>query len=114
MKPEVISETPITISELKEELKKIKERDGELNFRANKTNEYIENFGTPKLKDVQELKSKIEALEIPRLNNEHIAKIIDISPESLEDIKTLMQSYTVSVTQDNLKKVLDVIKENKK
>jgi DNA-directed RNA polymerase subunit F len=43
-RPEVIKETPITIVELKEEIEKIKKRDGELNFRATKTEEYLGLF----------------------------------------------------------------------
>ena len=38
---QIISETPINIYQLKKELEKIKKRDNELNFRTNKTEEYL-------------------------------------------------------------------------
>ena len=42
----------------------IKNRDKELNFRANKTKEYIANFSI-KEKGIAELKKKLEELKIP-------------------------------------------------
>jgi len=48
MATETISEKPISISELKQELEKIKKRDKELNFRAARTEEYLQHFSTLK------------------------------------------------------------------
>ena len=73
---EVLSEVPINIYDMKVELEKIKKRDGELNFRANKTEEYIAQFD--KLKNANELFSKLSKLNIPRLREQHINKIVNI------------------------------------
>lgn len=110
-KPEIISETPITIAELKEEIEKIKKRDGELNFRASKTEEYLNQFVVVPSKKVLELKENIGKLGIPRLKEEHIIKIVDIMPANVEVLKVLLQAYTITVSQENLKKIVGVVQE---
>lgn len=110
----IISEKPITIVELKEELERIKKRDKELNFRANKTDEYLNQFAKIKPKDVKEIAKKIEALKITRLKEDHIVKIIDLMPSAAEDLKSILQSYSLALSNDNLNKIVDIVKEFKK
>lgn len=109
MKPELISQSPVTMSEIKEELKKIKKRSEELNFRSAKTDEYINCFELLSSSDVKELKEKIMKLDIARLKEEHIAKILDIMPKDVEQLKTIFQGQVVTLTQENMKKIVDII-----
>ncbi len=111
---EILEEKPITMAELKSELSKIKKRDGELNFRAEKTEEYLDMFATLKKKESEELFKKIEGLEVPRLKPEHIVKLIDILPDTPEEVKIVLQGYTITVSKDNLKRIADAIREHKK
>jgi len=104
---EIVSEKPISISELKQELEKIKKRDKELNFRAVRTEEYLQHFVTSK--DSAELAKKLEALKIPRLKETHIIKIIDIMPKTLDELKTILQGYTITVNNENLKKIVETV-----
>ena len=110
-KPELISETPITMVELKEGLAKIKERDGELNFRANKTEEYLNQFVKLSSKKLKELKDKLAALKITRFKEEHITKLTDLLPKTPAEVKVILQGYTLSVSNENAKKIADIIKE---
>lgn len=93
--------------ELKDELATIKKSTKELNFRAMKTLEYLNEFVTEK--KLKELKDKIVKLDIPRLKDEYICKILDTLPRSVDDLKTVLQGYTVTVNNDNMKKVIDVV-----
>tara|TARA_B100001964_G_C14258388_1_gene613747 strand:+ start:5174 stop:5518 length:345 start_codon:yes stop_codon:yes gene_type:complete len=111
MVSEIISESPITTSQLKEELAKIKQRDKELNFRAVKTEEHLEHISTPKT--VDGLFDKISKLNISRLKDQHIYKIIDIMPATIKDLKVVMQGYTVSLNNENMKKIVDIINAKK-
>ena len=113
MKPQILSETPLSMSELKEELDKTIKK-GEPNMRVTKTHEYLEQFSLLSKKDADELKSKIDDLKIPRLKEEQIIKIIDILPETIDELKVVLQSYTLTVTQENMKKIIEKIKEYKK
>lgn len=105
----IIAETPINIYHLKKELEKIKARDSELNFRANKTEEFLNNVAT--LKNSSELYDKLMKLNIPRLKEQHIHKIIDIAPTSANDLKVVLQGYTVSINNESIKKIVDSINE---
>lgn len=108
-RPEVLGETPITISELKAKLSKVRKRDEELNYRANKTEEYINQLFSLDEKKAKELREKLEGLGIPRLKIEHIVKIIDLLPTTANDLKVILQGFTVSINADNGKKIVDVV-----
>ena len=107
--PKVITEVPVTMSFVKAELAKIKKRDTELNFRAGKCEEYLNQFAPLSVKDADELKSALEKLNIPRLKEEHVVKIVDVLPASLEDVKLVLSAYTVNISQENMKKIAETV-----
>ena len=104
---ETLSENPIDVYQLKEELSKIKKRDKELNFRAQKTEEHLAQTATHNNAD--RLFDKINKLNISRLREQHIHKIIDVMPTTVKDLKVVLQGYTVSVSNENMKKIVDAI-----
>ena len=104
---QIISETPVNMYQLKKELEKIKKRDNELNFRANRTEEYLQQVLT--LKNTDELFDKIMKLSIPRLKEQHVHKIIDIAPTTMNELKVILQSYTITVSNDAMKKIVDTL-----
>ena len=106
---QIISEVPMNIHELKKELERIKKRDSELNFRANKTEEYLNQVAVHKNSD--ELFDKIMKLSIPRLKEQHIHKIIDITPTTLNELKIVLQGYTITINNESMKKIVDAINE---
>jgi len=110
-KPQVIEEVALNIVEVKEMLKKIKERDQELNFRAQKTAEYLDAISTIKPKQAKELKEKLLGMEIPRVKEMHVQKIIDIMPKTPEGVKTVFSGLNISITADNVKKIADAVNE---
>ncbi len=110
-KPDVVEEVALNIVEVKEMLKKIKVRDEELNFRAQKTDEYLQAVNTIKPKQAAELKEKLLALNVPRIRDIHVQKLIDIMPETTEGVKTITSGFNISLTLDQVKKLTTVIKE---
>ena len=109
-RPNILEETPINMVELKDKLEMIKERDGELNFRANKTEEYLGQFINLDSKKAAELKEKLSKLKITRLKDEHIAKIVDLMPTTLNDVKVILQGYTVNIKNEDCKKIAETVK----
>jgi DNA-directed RNA polymerase subunit F len=107
MAAQIISETPISMYQLKEELARIKKRDKELNLRATKAEEHIEHL--PNYANTQELFEKITKLNVSRLKDQHVYKIIDTMPTTIKDLKVVLQGYTISVNNDNMKKIVDTI-----
>lgn len=110
MKTNIISETPMNLAELKAQLESVKKRDKELNFRAQKTMEYLEQFVKLSAEKAAELKAKIEKLDIPRLKEQQIQKIVDLLPTNVNEVKLILQGYAVSVTNENIKKLADTVK----
>ena len=103
----ILSEKPIGMVELKNELESIKKRDKELNFRATKTEEYLQQFTM--VKNSEGLVKKLEDLKIPRLKDAHITKIVDILPTTLEDLKAVLQGYSLTVNNENLNKIVETV-----
>lgn len=104
----ILNETPVGLAELKEELERIKKRDGELNFRANKAEDYLNQLNLDSAES-KKLFKKIMDLKIPRVKEQHIYKILDIMPKTAEDLKVVIQGYPISVSNENVKKVVDLI-----
>ena len=106
---QINSETPINVYQLRKELERIKKRDNELNFRANRTEEYLNQITT--LKNANELFEKISSLNIPRLKEQHIHKIIDIEPTTVNELKVVLQGYPITLNNESIKKIVDTINE---
>ncbi|MFC1691476.1 hypothetical protein ACFL0W_04825 [Nanoarchaeota archaeon] len=111
---EILKETPITMTELKAEFAKIKKREEDLNFRAGKTEDFLNSFDILKPKDAKELAEKIKAVDIARMKDEQIIKLVDILPGTPEEVKLVLQGYNLSVTPENLTKIANLVKEYKK
>ena len=109
MTGEIIAETPLSMADLKEELESIKKRDKELNFRAAKTEEYLKQFVALSISKKNELADKINKLKIPRLREQHISKIIDLMPKKTDSLKVILQGYTLTISNENLKSIVEVI-----
>lgn len=110
-KPEILEKTPTNIVEVKAALEKIKETEPELNFRAAKTEEYAQDFAKVTPKQAKELFDKLKVLEIPRIREAHIHKLIDVMPTSEKHVKIVLSSYNVTPTAENCKKLADTITE---
>ena len=111
MAQKILSQVPINASELHAEMKRIKERDKELGFRAQKTIDYLESLNVIDIKKSKELMEKLLKLEIPRLRDVHFHKIVDIMPSNAKDVKVALQQYNLTVSQENCKKIADVVAE---
>ena len=111
---EIINKEPLSLTEVKSALDKVKKRDEELNFRSNKTLEFIKTLHTLSKKDFKDLYEKIDALQIPRLKDLHIKKIIDLMPINVDDLKMILSGYTITVNNENMKKIVDAVSEYRK
>jgi len=109
MELEIQDQKPITMAEVAEKLEATKKAKKELNFRATKVAEYVNEFGGKK-KKVDELYKKIEELNIPRLKDKHIIKIIDIQPENVEALKAVMSGEDTTLKAEDMSKIVELIK----
>jgi DNA-directed RNA polymerase subunit F len=72
---------------------------------------FIKKFNKLKSKDAKELKQEIEKMDIIKIKPEYVVKIIDILPDSPEELNKIF--VDVSLDEDETKKVLDAIKKFK-
>jgi DNA-directed RNA polymerase subunit F len=72
---------------------------------------FIKKFNKLKSKDAKELKQEIERMDIIKIKPEYVVKIIDILPDSPEELNKIF--VDVSLDEDETKKVLDAIKKFK-
>jgi len=111
-KPEILEKSPMNVTLVKEALKKIRKRDNdELNFRATRTEEYVNEVARLKPKDAKDLVEKLEKLNIPRLKPEIIHKVTDVLPKNEKHLKVILQGYTLSISAENQKKIMGVVEE---
>tara|TARA_Y100000310_G_C20226862_1_gene598363 strand:+ start:81 stop:416 length:336 start_codon:yes stop_codon:yes gene_type:complete len=106
---EVINEDPLTLSELKEKVQAIEKADPELPVRTKKTLEYLNIFAKLKGKEVDALKEKLTKLDLLRLKDKNIVKIIDMQPEDVESLKTILAGDNAALKQEDFKKIIECV-----
>lgn len=107
---EIIEEKPVSLSHVKKYLNDISKKT-DLNYRSNKTLDYVNYFKLKSVTQVEKIAKAIDALKVPRLKMNHIYKIIDINPKDLDEIKVVMQNFGLAVSNDNLKKIVKTLNE---
>ena len=110
---EILEEKPINIILVNEEIKKIKKKYKEVNYRVGKVEEYLHYFVKLKPNEEKQLREELINLQIPRLKEEHIHKLIDIMPTTADDVKMVLEAYPITVTKANCEEIAKVIKKYK-
>lgn len=111
MKETILKEEPVNMPTLKKELERIKKRDGELSLRALKTEEYLNNNTSFKKKDADELFEKLQKLDISRLKELHLHKIIDLAPTNVEELKLMLSEYNITLTGEVSQKIVSLVND---
>lgn len=104
-----ISETPITLVKLKDELERIEKRDKTLSARSVRVKEYLDIFVQMDTKKTEELINKLKELSLLRLKDRHIVKIVDLLPKDVEKLKMILAGESSTLKTEDLQKVVDVI-----
>lgn len=72
---------------------------------------FTKKFSKMSTKDAKEIREKIKNLNLMKVQEEHISKIIDILPEDAQELNKIF--VDVSLEEDETKKILDTVKEYK-
>lgn len=107
---EIIEETPLALSEVKKMLGKIEKRDKELTARAVKVKEYLDKFAKLDSKKIEEIRKKLEGLEISRLRPRHVNKIIDVMPKDISGLRAIFAGENITLKLEDLKRILECLK----
>ncbi len=109
--PEFIEEHPASLVDVKELVSSMESRDKELNFASNKVKEYVESFVTFSPAQRKGLHAKLVDLKLTRLKEEHFIKIIDFLPQTLNDLKIVLQAYPLSMPKKDQESIVQVVQE---
>lgn len=101
----------LSMAEVKETLTKFPQT--EENKKAKEVMDYIKKFSKLKPEKARDIKKALNDLNIIKLKNKHIAKIIDIMPEDAEDVRKIFVGEDVTLDQDEITSILDAVKKNK-
>ncbi len=107
MQGKIISKEPMLMNEVKDFL----DSEEELNYRAGKTKDYLQDFSFISTKKAKELMEKLDGLKITRLKNEIVCKIADVLPQDVDELKSIMQAYTVTLPEKDYERIVKLVKE---
>ncbi|MCX8193967.1 MAG: hypothetical protein N3G19_01240 [Candidatus Pacearchaeota archaeon] len=96
---------PVTLAEVRELLK------GSESDKAKNTIEFIKKFTKMNVSEANKLKQELIALDIAKLKEEDIVKIIDFMPEDAEDVRKIFSGSDISLEQDEITKILETLKK---
>ena len=72
---------------------------------------FAKKFTKLDLKDAKEIRVKITKLGLVKLDEKSISKIIDILPDSAEELQKVV--FGISFDEDEAQKIINIIKEFK-
>ena len=70
---------------------------------------FVKKFAKINGKEAKELREKLEGLDLIKLREEHISKIIDLLPNHKDDLSKIF--VDVGLDEDESNKILDAVKE---
>lgn len=108
----IVSEELLTIPEAKELLEKVRaERadEEELGYELRRTIHHVETFAKLPPQKARELVNKLNKLE--KMKPEIAIRITDILPASYDEIRSIYAKERFTLTEEDLKQILDLITE---
>ena len=95
---------PITMAEAKEILKDYESE------KAKAASAMIKKFNKLSIDESRKLMSEIKKLNLEKLKDEDIIKIIDFLPDDAESLRKIFTGSDIAFDQDEISKILNVIK----
>jgi len=98
---------PVSISEVKNILKKVEKEREELLYEQRIALEHAQKFAKLTIKKIDELIKELLKLEF--LEEIHAYKIADLLPQTEEDIKTIFAKERITFGENEIKKILELV-----
>lgn len=109
MAPEENKIRPVSISEVKNILKKVEKDREELLYEQKIALEHAQKFAKLTIKKMDELIKELSKLEF--LEEIHVYKIADLLPQTEDDIKTIFAKERITFGESEVKKILELIRK---
>ena len=108
--PQFIEEEALSLVNVKKTLQEIEKRDHELNYLSNKAKEYLDAFATLSVEERNKLHKELVGLNLTRLKDEHITKIVDFLPKTIDELKIVLQAYPLSMPKKDQESIVKTVK----
>jgi len=103
-----LAEKPVTLAEALEVLEKQK-KEGELGYSQRLTYDYAQKFAKLTPKKAKELTE--ELLKLGNLREHQVVALVDIMPETKEDVQLIFAKERTRLEDKEIEKVLELIKK---
>ena len=100
---------PVSISEVKNILKKVEKDRKELLYEQKIALEHAHKFSKLSVKKTEGLIKELLKLEF--LHEIHAYKIADILPSTDDDVKTIFAKERITLSENDIKKILDLVEK---
>lgn len=110
---EIVSKKEISQSEVLDIINN-KQDETELTYREEKVQDFLKKRTPLSMEEFSTLKKELESLDIPRLEDSHFIKIIDIMPKNGTQLRAITSHTGVILVDENVTKILDVLKAYQK
>lgn len=110
MEVKILEEKPLLLSEVEVELEKIAKK-GRLSIQEI-TYDFTRKFNKLDTNTAKGLIEEINKLEIPRVDNFHVYQIASIVPKNLGELRSIFAGTKTTVTPENIKKILEIVKKH--
>ncbi len=104
---EVIKETFIPIAKVKEILKQVKDKTYEQKLAY----EHVKKFSKINLEKAEKLIKELLELEMRKLKEHQIVKIVDLMPKDVEELKVILEKSQLPFKDDELEKIIEIVKK---
>jgi len=91
--------TPLTLAEVSELMSKEEKQE--------KLRAFIKQFTKMPAKEARQMKEELKKLDLIKLKDKHIVKIVDFMPKDAADLTKIVSD--VSFNQEEISKILDVV-----
>jgi len=105
---EIINEKPVSIVEVKKILE-AKAKEKKLGYEQNNVLEHLRKFCKLSKKNAEQMIENLGKIE--KLKDKHIMTIVNNLPEDLDDLRLLFTNERITISQDDKKKILEIVKK---
>lgn len=105
---EILSKEEVSLSEAS---KYISEKETELTYREEKVNEFLKKHAKLDYEQYEKAKEALIALDIPRIEDQHIIKILNIMPKTGTELRSIVSHDGLVLVDETAKQILDTLKQ---
>ncbi len=105
---EILESKPVPMAVVKELLKK--KKGEEMSFEEKQAIEHLKALTKLSAKEAEKLEEELRKLEMRKLKDENIVKIVDILPTTMEELKLVLSDAKVPFNKEELEKIFEVVK----